>query len=130
MAWTAERVLEQSRRWVSPWYPRTATKLTVDGYEFSVVGRDATLMSFRGSLPTAEAVPGAVDVARGLGAEALTVTVAPDAPRYSTSACHGTAGCGTRKSTASSGARGFDSFTMDEWEQALLVSTHGRCGLS
>lgn len=81
MAWTAERVLAQSRRWVSPWSPPTATKLTVRGYEFYMLGRDATLMSYRGSLPSDEAViAGAVEVARSLGAATLAVTVSSDTP--------------------------------------------------
>lgn len=38
MIWTPDQVLEQSRLWVSPWYPPNSTHVTADGYEMYLVG--------------------------------------------------------------------------------------------
>ena len=81
MIWTPDQVLEQSRLWVSPWYPPNSTHVVADGYELYIVGSEATLMAYRGELQDrAEITDGAVKVAADHRATSLRVTVGPDEP--------------------------------------------------
>lgn len=73
--WTRVSILEQSRSWVSPWRPPGSTHVTVDGYEFYVLGSEATLMSD----PTDD-VHGAIAAAARCGADSCQITVGPDYP--------------------------------------------------
>ena len=70
-------MLDQSRSWVSPWRPPGSTTVTVDGYEFYVLGSEATLTSVPS---TADALGGAVAAAARCGAASLLVTASPDYP--------------------------------------------------
>jgi len=42
---------EQSASWVSPWRPPESTYTAVDGYEFHVLGSEATVMACAATLP-------------------------------------------------------------------------------
>lgn len=75
--WARASVLDQSRSWVSPWLPPGSTAVKVDGYEFHLVGSEATLTTVPS---TADALKGAVAAAARCGATSLLVTASPDYP--------------------------------------------------
>lgn len=80
-AWARERVLEQSRLWVSPWRPPDSTHTIVDGYEYYLVGSEATLMAHPALLPDADhSIRAALDAAARCGATSLNITVGLDYP--------------------------------------------------
>lgn len=79
--WTRERVLEQSASWVSPWRPPESTRAVVDGYEFYVLGSEATVMACPATLPgSVDGIRGALGAAARCGFESVQVTVGPDYP--------------------------------------------------
>lgn len=79
--WTRERVLEQSASWVSPWRPPESTHAVVDGYEFYVLGSEATVMACPATSPgSGSGIRGAFGAAARCGAESLQVTVGLDYP--------------------------------------------------
>ena len=79
--WTREQILEQSASWVSPWRPPESTHAVVDGYEFYILGSEATVMACPATLPgSGDGIRGALGAAARCGAESLQVTVGPDYP--------------------------------------------------
>lgn len=79
--WTRDRVLEQSASWVSPWRPPESIHAVVDGYEFYVLGSEATVMACPATSPDSRVgIRDALDAAVRCGATSLQVTVGPDYP--------------------------------------------------
>lgn len=77
--WTRDRVLDQSASWVSPWRPPESIHTGVDGYEFYLLGSEATVMACPAPLSgSGDEIRGALDAATRCGAESLQITVGPD----------------------------------------------------
>ena len=72
--WTADRILEQSEAWNSPWRPPGSTHHVVDGYEFYLEGSHATLMIHPGA-PDDEFRNGAIAFAVACGAHSVQITI-------------------------------------------------------
>jgi len=79
--WTRDRILVQSASWVSPWRPPESTYAVVDGYEFYLLGSEATVMACPATIPgTGNEIRGALDAAARSGAASLQITVGRDYP--------------------------------------------------
>lgn len=77
--WPPERVLEESRLWVSPWRPPGSVSAIVDGFVMYVVDGEATLITCEIDMPdTRQLVRGAVDAARRCEASSLQIAISPD----------------------------------------------------
>lgn len=75
--WTAEDVLNESRSWVSPWYPPTSRRISIEGYELYVDGTEATVMTVNSIRPVATDIQGILAAARRCGVATVRVTVGP-----------------------------------------------------